>query len=1020
YQYYVGVQKPSMEYGHLRTGMTIKIPVIVVNHDGAAISGRALNYRVYKDKKHWWWEYDNYNEYKLKFKSDTDTELLTEGNIISRNVPVYFDFTPDDRGQYLIEVQDGDEGGHISSFFVGAYPWGEGPAMEEAGGTLTLITDKQSYNPGDEAVLRFPAPNDGSILFSLQRGTDILKTQWYEPPQKVGEMEISVPITKEMAPTAYASISIIQPHNQTLNDRPIRMYGVVPINVEDALTHQNLKINMPDELESEETFNVEIQNLNKEKTQFTIAVVDEGLLDITRFKTPDPWSSFFRKLRMGINIYDLYSLIIGANKGDVFKTFSIGGELDEFAVLPESQDKAEQKKRFKPVSMFKGPITTNENGFAEVEFKMPNYIGSVRVMVVSARGNSYGHIEKTVPVTKDLMVMPTLPKVLGPEDKISVPVTIFAMKEDIGKVDVSIKVEGPLSLVGSNTKIVEFKQTGEKDIQFELKAKAAVGFSKVILMAKSTKMSTSVSTDLEVRASSPRLYESYDQQVVPGNIVSLQIPDKGLPGSNQASISIQRRPNMDFSKRLDWLIRYPYGCIEQTISSVFPQLYLKEFLTDYKNPQKIKEEIDGNINSGIRRLRRFQLPSGAFTYWPGNRDASNWGTDYAGYFLIEAKRLGYHIPADMMSNLIRYETSQARKTRDKLIERVFRVYLLALSGKPELGAMNLLKENNLKDMTDTEKWTLAAAYKLAGVERTAAEIIINAGMNVKDYNEFSGTYGSGLRDQAMILEKLVLFEYWSEADNLVKTITSALSGSDWYSTQTTGYTLLALGKYLKAVEGDSKDKHILAGYIELPSTKRIEFSTESISYNLDIDKGFDKNITIYLDPKSTVKRAFVTLNWEGVPLKSDIGSTAKNLNLKVEWLDEDGMAINQTNLRQGQSFWGHFNVSSKTSYATIDEVALVQIIPAGWEIENTRLSQEMIPTWMGKWQLNRAEYVDIRDDRIMWFFDLRRYSSKLDFVVKLNAVTIGDFELPPTIVEAMYNNNYKATKAGHTVSVRQR
>lgn len=1020
YQYYVGIQKPQTDYGHLRTGMKIQIPVIVVNHNGDAISGRALKYKIYKGRRHWWWEYDNYNEFKLKFKSDTDTELVTDGNIISQNIPVFFDFTPDDRGQYLIEVQDGDPNGHLSSFFIGAYPWGEGPASEESGGTISLITDKKSYNPGENAIVRFPAPNIGEILYSLQRGTDILNTKWIDPPTEAGEMEISIPITKEMAPTAYASISIIQPHSQTLNDRPIRIYGVVPINVEDALTHQHLQIQMPAELESDKPFTVKIQNLKKEKTQFTIAVVDEGILDITRFKTPDPWKSFFRKLKMGVNIYDLYSFIIGANKGDIFKTFSIGGALDEFMASADLQEKAEQRKRFKPVSMFKGPIMTNQNGFAEVTFDMPNYIGSVRVMVVSAKENSYGSAEKTVSVTKDLMVMPTLPRVLGPEDKITVPVTVFTMKDGLGKVDVSISVDGPLDIVGLDKRSVEFKEKGEKDIQFEIEAKAAVGFSKIIITAKSEKMSTSVTTDLEIRASSPRLSESIDQQLIPGESVVLKIPDKGLPGSNNASISIQRRPNMDFSKRLTWLIRYPYGCIEQTISAVFPQLYLKEFLVDYKNPQRIKQDIDSNINSGIKRLRRFQLPTGAFTYWPGNREPSNWGTNYAGYFLIEAKKLGYHVPNELISNWIRYEKSQARRTRDRLIERVFRVYLLSLAGEPELGAMNLLKENNLKDMTDTEKWTLAAAYKLAGVNRAAAEIIKTAGLEVQDYNEFSGTYGSGLRDQAMILEKLVIFEHWAEADDMVKIISSALSGADWYSTQTTGYTLLALGKYLKAVEGDSKEKHVLSGYIKLPDGEKIDFNTESINYMMEIKKDFGKEVEVFLNTKSTVNRAFITLNWDGIPLKAGIGNSSKNLMLKVEWLDEDGMTINPSILKQGQSFWGHFTVSSKASYASIDEVALVQIIPAGWEIENTRLSQETMPDWMNAWKLNTEEYVDIRDDRVMWFFDLRRYSNKLDFVVRLNAVTIGDFTLPPTIVEAMYNQNYKVTKAGQGVSVTKR
>ena len=139
--------------------------------------------------------------------------------------------------------------------------------------------------------------------------------------------------------------------------------------------------------------------------------------------------------------------------------------------------------------------------------------------------------------------------------------------------------------------------------------------------------------------------------------------------------------------------------------------------------------------------------------------------------------------------------------------------------------------------------------------------------------------------------------------------------------------------------------------------------------------------------------------------------------MDVEWLDEDGMNVNPVNLKQGKTIWGHFQVKNKNTYTKIDEIALVQMIPAGWEIENTRLSQESMPRWMRNYKLNREEYLDIRDDRIMWFFDLRGRNHVYDFVVKLNCVTIGEFVLPPTIVEAMYNNEYRAVRAGKEVHV---
>jgi len=1013
YPFYVGIERPEFKYGYALIGTSLQFPIIVVNPEGEPVAARPLNYRIYKNKSYWWWEYETRHEFRLRFKSDQNTELFKEGSLVSKNTPVRLDFTAEDRGEYLIEVQDASENGHTAAIFLRAAPWGSGQEGKDAG-ILTLKSDKEKYHPGDEAIVNFPISKEGEILLSVEKAQQILSSRWYKPDGKKEEMSVKIPITNAMAPTAYVTVSIIQPHSQTVNDRPIRMYGVIPLNVEDPLTRQELQIQMSEELKSDKPFQVKIQNTNKQPTQFTIAVVDEGLLDLTQFETPDPWKRFFNKLRLGVRTFDLFSHIIGVNKGDVFKIFSIGGDIEE--EYRKLQLEPREKRRFKPVSMFKGPLMTDNKGQATVSFNMPNYIGSVRVMVVAARGNSYGHAEKAVPVKKDLMVLPTLPRVLGPEDKIIVPVTVFAMRDNIGSVDVSISTEGPIMMVGESKKTVNFLKAGEQDIQFNLQAEAAIGAAKIVIKATSAKLTSIHETDLEIRPSSPRIFESEEKEILPGKSVSFTVPDKGIPGSNRAQISVRRRPNLNFRHRLSWLISYPYGCIEQVVSSVFPQLYLKEFLKESKKPKEAEKDIDTNINAGIRRLRRFLLPSGAFTFWPGARRASVWGTNYAGHFLIEAKKLGYHVPQDLLSKWMRYQKSQALKTEDDLMTRVYRVYLLALAGEPQMGALNLLKENNLKDMNDTERWMLAAAYQLAGVGRTADEILRKAETKVDDYSEFGGTYGSALRDEAIILDILVLFERWEEADALANELAQALSSRQWHSTQTTGFMLLAVGKYLRTLEGSVDQPPLITGTISLPDGKKVDFETEKISYQLEIESGFGKTVELHLDEKTTVKRAFVTLDWNGVPLKSDIGDESKNLALFVKWFDDDGMRCDPTELIQGNTFWGHFQVKNPASYL-IEELALVQLLPAGWEIENIRLSNETLPDWMPKKRLNREEYLDIRDDRIMWFFDLST-RDHLDFVVKLNAVTVGEFTLPPTVVEAMYNNNYKATKAGKKVIVK--
>ena len=647
---------------------------------------------------------------------------------------------------------------------------------------------------------------------------------------------------------------------------------------------------------------------------------------------------------------------------------------------------------------------------------MPNYVGAVRAMVVGARGRRFGHAEKTVEVKSDLMVLSTLPRVIGPGDRIAVPVTAFAMAGSLGTVEVSIEVQGPLAVAGEARKQVEFAGAGERDLTFELQADMAVGPATVRVEAAAASARASRRTDIEVRASSPTVYESDERGVSPGESVTFTVPDKGMPGTNRARISVRRRPGFNLDNQMLRLVRYPYGCLEQTVSSVFPQLYLKDLL-DLKPEERgiVAADIDERVNKAIRRMRRFQLPDRSFSLWPGQRSHSVWGSNYAGHFLIEARALGYHVPDDMLQGWLRYQHAQAPLTRDLLKARVYRVYLLALAGDPAIGAMNLLKENELGSMKNAEKWLLAAAYLHAGIEATADEIARGAGVEVEQYRESGNTYGSDLRDRALILDALVSFERWHAADALAREVALEMKRG-WHSTQTTSVALLALGKYARSLERGSGPPEPLTGSIRLPGGESLPFSTESLGYQLEITSGFGGDAEVRLDSTNSVERAFAALDWEGVPLRAEVEDQESRIRLTVQWLDEDGMRIDPDTLSRGTTFWGHIRVGNPSREQALEEVALTQLLPAGWEIENTRLTPDARPGWMKKWRLNAEEYLDIRDDRADWFFDLPRRGS-LDFALKLNAVTRGEFFLPPTQVEAMYDRDFRARRAGRKVVV---
>ncbi|NOZ13686.1 MAG: alpha-2-macroglobulin family protein [Acidobacteria bacterium] len=1014
YNYYVGLRKPDFEYGYARTGEPFTVNAILVNTKGEAVSGHPVQWRLYRNNRFWWWEYRNRSSFQLKFKSDINTEKVASGEITSASLPVPIRINPEKRGEYYLEVQHGD--GHTAGFFFSAYAWGESAGGGKTAGMIVLKADQPGYHPGETAVVTFPTPESGTLIYAVLKGNDILQT-------RVGDVgsdhktSIKVPITADMAPNVYVAVSVIQPHNQTLNDRPMRLYGVVPLMVSAPDSHPSLKISVADKLKPGQKFQVGIQTGDHKPAQLFVAVVDEGLLDLTGFSTPDPWKFFYHKERLSAVISDVFPWVIGADKGDPFNVFSVGGDMRMAMTAAARQRKEEEgkRRRFKPVDMFRGPVSTDSSGKVVLNFTMPEYIGAVRIMAVAAAGTRYASAEKSVAVKKDLMVLPTLPRVVHPGDRIQVPVTVFAMKKHIGTVTVNISATGAAKVAGSSERKLTFDKTGEKDIFFTLEIPQALGNADIRIEARSSRDSAVHTTQLQSVQVSPRMYEWHTTPVKPGQSVTLKIPDKGMPGSNHARIVIRKRAELNIGHRLNWLLHYPYGCVEQTTSAAFPQLYLK--ILTHLTPEQ-EEKSDAIINRTIERLRKFQLADGGMSYWPGSTFLSPWGTNYAGHFLLEAKKRGYHVPEDMLSAWLQFEKSRAESTLDSMTTRTYRLYLLALAGQGNRGAMNLIRENALNKLSDTQKWLLAAAYKLSGMAETATDILKETGKNTVKSNNFDETYGSELRNQAILLELATRFRNWPMAEKKYTLIAKRLSSGEWLSTQTVAYSLLALGTYVDATSLHNGKPDKLSGTVTFPDKSVQSFDTAALSTGFELKKDFGKSITVKISPSVPLKQVYAVMEWDGIPASPVVAVMPKadGMSVKVEFLNENGMPVNPASLKQGTVFWGHFRVRCHKGQAYILHVALEQMLPTGWEIENTRLSGEAMPAWSRKWNLGYANYTDIRDDRIRWFFNLNR-SRPLDFLVKLNAVSAGKFILPATVSRAMYNKTLQAVVPGRFVSV---
>jgi uncharacterized protein YfaS (alpha-2-macroglobulin family) len=1008
YNTYVGLRLPDNKSfdGTFETGKEYSFDVATVNNKGKAVTANKLQVKVYKIQWRWWYERDYEDLSSYISRSGT---IVTKDTIIKSvegkgsfkfrvNYPEY--------GRYLVTVTD-LEGGHETGKVISIdWPyWSRANrSSNENANMLNFACDKEKYTTGENIKLSFPSPAEGMALVSVETGYKVVKKFWVQT--KKGETVHEFPATAEMTPNAYVHVTLIQPHANTKNDLPIRMYGVVPITVDEPLTHLQPEIIMQDIIKPESFTTIKVKEKTGRKMNYTLAMVDEGLLDLTRFKTPQPWTTFYAREALGVKTWDMYDAVIGAYAGKLDKLLSVGGDGDGNA------GKGAKANRFKPMVKFIGPFTLEAGAEKNHTIEIPNYVGSVRVMVVASNECSYGNAEKAVAVRKPLMILATLPRVLGPGETVSLPVDIFAMEKHVKDVKVEVEVNEFLSIDGVKQQSMKFEQVGDEVINFKLNVAERTGIAKVKITATSGKEKATQEIELDVRTPNPKVVDGVEMVLEPGKSWDATVNLKGIIGTNKVTMELSTIPSMGLEKRMDYLIQYPHGCIEQTTSSVFPQLYVMNLL-DLKDLQKNK--ISNNIKAGLKRLQLFQTSNGGFSYWPGEGYDSDWGSNYAGHFMVEAEKQGYNLPHNMKNRWVKYQQQQARNwspTSNKYshphgeetneVIQAYRLFVLALSENAELGAMNRLREE--KKLSATAKWRLAAAYKLVGQNEVALSLIKNLPTEVKPYKELSYSYGSDVRDQAMILETLSLLKENDKASPLAKKVAKELNSQNWMSTQETAYSLLAMCQYagVKNNRGDINFSYSLNSGTENNKTSK------KTMYQVKYDDTDIKGTGLVSIKNTGGVTLFGKIIVEGVPLIGDKTASAKDLKMEVVYKNMKGQVIMPDKLIQGTDFVAEVTISNPGTKGFLAEMALNQVFPSGWEIHNTRMDETATA--------NVARYQDIRDDRVYSYYDLGVNSSK-KFVIQLNATYLGKFYLPTIYSEAMYDHLINARVPGRWVEV---
>lgn len=1002
YHVYTGVKTPNAgPSGFLETDKPIVFDVVTVNPYGKKVSRSKVEYKIYKLNWSWWW--NSSDEDLGSYVNNTAVSPVSRGVIStsSGSGKVSFQVNYPEWGRYLILVKD-TESGHTAGtvFYVDwASAYGRSNKTDPNGLTmLSFSTDKQTYAVGETATVVIPKSSSGRALVSIENGSRIIRKEWVKTSE-TKDTEYRFKITEEMNPNFYLFITLLQPHAQTGNDLPIRLYGVRNINVEDKNSKLQPVIQMPNELSPEKEFSVSVSEKTKKPMTYTLAIVDEGLLDLTSFKTPNAWSEFYAREALGVRTWDLFDRVLGANTGMIGPLLSIGGD----EALKASSDKV---NRFKPVVKFLGPFTIKGGETKTHKIKLPPYVGSVRVMVVAGGNSAYGSVEKTVAVKNALMTLSTLPRVMGPGEEVWLPVNVFAMDKKVKNVQVSVETKGLLKLQGQTTQSVSFDAVGDKIVYFKLKAENRIGAEQVRIKASGGGESVAETIDIGIRNPNPPIVISRSALINPNGSAILTLNPGNVNPTDWVKLELSRIPSVNLNKNLSYLAEYPHGCTEQVTSQGFPLLYLSHFvsLSDTE-----KEMINKKIASVIQILSSRQLSDGGFIYWSGQNYASEWASTYAGHFLVEAKNKGYDVSQNVIDRWVRFQQKLARNWSRTLayqgyygismteLQQAYRLYALALSENAELGAMNRMRE--MANLDIRAKWRLAAAYALAGKRDVANSLVFNVSDVISDYSFNNDTYGSSARDKAMIMQTYLLLENITKALQLAQDVSQALS-SDYISTQTAAFGLTAMAQLAEKMgSGNINVEWTLNG------KKMAAVNTPQAFHHIDLKTASNQSVQISNKGKG---KMYARLTAFTQPLVDTLRATAGSLRLSVNYFDAAGKSIDVKSLKQGTEFTAVVTVRNSVEQSFTD-LALVQIFPSGWEIFNERLMGAQSST-------DKYNYRDIRDDRVLTYFNLGAGQSTT-FRVKLQAAYRGRYYLPAVSCQAMYEPREQARTSGKWVEI---
>ncbi len=985
YESYIGLKRLSDYYGEI--DKPYQIQYVEVNPQGESVAGSSLMVKVYRVIWHSLWRQDGNGEWY--YESEEELEEIYSQELISGFGEQIFDFTPREYGKYKVVIANTENHTQSAIDFY-ATGWGYSPWALTNPTRIELDLDKPIYENGELAQIQVKAPFSGKALVTIER-EKIYDLQIVEFKDNTGLLAVNV--KDDWKPNVYVTVQLIRSIDSVEIHSPVRAFGTIALPVSSSSSRLDVEIKTEEELRPNQTVDVDVAVKGaSEEAYLTLAAVDEGILQLTNFPSPNPYNFFYGKKKLDVGSYDLYNMILPEVE-KVNDPSAPGGDRYAEAIQKENLNPI-SVQRVKPVSLWSGIVKLDEQGQAKVKLDLPQFNGTLRLMAVVFDGSKMGSQDKQVIVRDPIVLTSTYPRFISGTDKFQVPVSIFNGTDEDGEFTVKMTIDGPVNQSGDSEQKIELTRGAEGLITFDLEAQNAVGTVNFTLEVTGNGQSSKEETELALRPAVPLVKEFLSGSIKPDQSVELSLPVDWVEGTDGYTLTISPFPAVQFAGSLQYLLDYPYGCAEQTTSRLFPLLYFDDLAKKADPELFVADSADYYIEEGILKLQTMQLANGDFAYWPGGYRSYRWVSIYVSHFLVEARKAGYAVSNNVYDKMIDNLTTIARESAYETWElqnKVYALYVLSQVGKADLSNMAYIKNHQWDKLSDDSRVMLAAAYYFAGERGEANRLIPFSFQKPEIERETGGNFNSNVRHDALILSVLAEVDPDHPAiPSLVQRLTSEVSIGRWGTTQENAFAFMAIGKMLQARSEDNYTGKIFVDDIELGSFSNsagVEIKDPQLA------KGKLK-ITL-----TGTGESYYFAEIKGVPLSGDVQSYDHGVKVSRDYLNKDGHPLDTDQIKQGDLVIAKITVTGQKK--ELNNLVIVDMLPAGLEIENPRLQSRANIEWLQE-ESFPVDYLDMRDDRLLLFTNLYNADKSLTFYYALRAVTVGEFLLPPIKAECMY------------------